>query len=468
MNLQSATDQHLNSPFLYTPEKNFTHKELQSYSSNNWKSSFSNTKELVFLYCNNQLSSFSCYYYLLNQSHAIYLGDAKTPLELKEKAIETYEPSTVILPKEDTFNSKNYTAVSSPFDDLIIFKRKTSDLELNGSLKLLLSTSGSTGSTKMVRLSEKSVWANAQSIATYLNLSSQDKAITSMPMSYSYGLSIINSHIISGAQIVLNNEGLTSKVFWNTVKEHQPTYFSGVPQMYSILLSLGLQRLPIQSIQNFTQAGGKLANDLQQKMIDYCKTNNKHFHVMYGQTEATARISHVPSDMIDKKIGSIGIAIPGGRLSVSQQNENFGEIVYQGPNVMMGYALTKDDLALEDTLHQTLHTGDLGHQDSDGYFYITGRKNRIIKINGLRYSLDEVETQLAPLSPGIICCGEDNLLVIAGLDPQIEQLNTYLRKTLRLLDANFHILPLNEIPTNSNGKVSYSEILQLSRSKKHV
>ena len=266
------------------------------------------------------------------------------------------------------------------------------EVEIHPDLALLLSTSGSTGSPKLVRLTLKNLAANADSIAQYLQLTSQERPITSLPMSYSYGLSVINSHLHAGATIVFTDDGVLRREFWDAVDRYGCTSFAGVPYTYQMLLQTGLLNKKGSSLKMLTQAGGRLDERYIQQMHELALVRGWKFFVMYGQTEATARISYVPFEQLGSKIGSVGIAIPDGSLTV---DEHTGELVYCGPNVMLGYAECREDLAKGDELHGVLRTGDLARQDADGYFYITGRLKRFLKMFGKRFNLDDVEKILS-------------------------------------------------------------------------
>ena len=287
----------------------------------------------------------------------------------------------------------------------------TQDLEVHPDLALLLTTSGSTGSPKLVRLTLRNLAANAESIAQYLQLTPQERPITSLPMSYSYGLSVINSHLQVGATIVFTEDGVLQREFWDAVDQHHCTSFAGVPYTYQMLLQTGLLNKKGSSLRTLTQAGGRLEERYIQQMYDLAMARGWKFMVMYGQTEATARISYVPFERLGGKVGSVGIAIPNGLLSV---DEHTGELVYRGPNVMLGYAECRDDLAKGDELHGVLRTGDLARQDDDGYFYITGRLKRFLKLFGKRFNLDDVEKILSRrFETSVACYGRDDLLMVA-------------------------------------------------------
>jgi long-chain acyl-CoA synthetase len=217
-----------------------------------------------------------------------------------------------------------------------------------------------------------------------------------------------------------------------------------------------------------TQAGGRLTPDRQKRFYEIAVRKNIRFFVMYGQTEATARISYVPFENLGNKFGSIGIPIPGGKLAVENEGKEIhvpgtqGELVYTGPNVMMGYADSRADLSKGDELHGTLHTGDVGYVDADGYFFVTGRIKRFIKVFGLRLNLDEVEVMLdRHLRKPVACVGaDDSLMIVVETDAQtdIESAKSKVVDLYHLHHSVVHGFRMESLPKTLNGKRDYAKI----------
>jgi long-chain acyl-CoA synthetase len=327
-------------------------------------------------------------------------------------------------------------------------------------LTLLLSTSGSTGSPKLVRLSARALAANAASIAQYLRVDGASRAMTTLPVSYSYGLSVINSHLVGGGSIVFSEASLMSRDFSHTVAQEQVTTLAGVPSWYQMLLRTGPDRVFVPSLRTLTQAGGHLDQTSKRSLLDRAEVSGVSFVVMYGQTEATARISYVPPEALRDHLDSIGIPIPGGTLALDDESH---EIIYLGPNVMMGYATAADDLARPDECGGVLRTGDLGAVDADGFFSVTGRIKRFIKIAGNRVGLDDVEAMLREeLGSPVAVTGRDGLLGIwvSGTDHEMSRrAHTIVQTDLRIHHTQFRISVLGEIPLTQNGKVDYTMLL---------
>jgi acyl-coenzyme A synthetase/AMP-(fatty) acid ligase len=343
-----------------------------------------------------------------------------------------------------------------------------SEFELNGELALLLTTSGSTGSPKLVRQSYNNIKANTESIVEFLKINETEITITTLPMSYTYGLSVINSHLYAGATIVLTEKTLMHKEFWQQFKINGVTSFAGVPYIYEMLAKLRFFGMKLPSLNIMTQAGGKLSFELHKKFAEWSENNNKKFIVMYGQTEATARMSYLPHQKSLQKCGSIGIAIPGGKFYLvdSEGNkitsdETVGELVYEGDNVALGYAESGLDLGKSDEMNKRLFTGDLAKFDKDGYYYIVGRKKRFLKIFGNRINLDETEELIKNSFSGIQCiCGgiDDLMYIFVTDDSKKEKILKFIAEKTGLNQTAFRIKTIEQIPKNESGKTLYSEL----------
>ena len=340
-------------------------------------------------------------------------------------------------------------------------------IKISSNLALLLTTSGSTGSPKLVRLSYNNLLSNAISISKYLRINQNERPITTLPIHYSFGMSIINSHLISGSTILLTNKSIFSPDFWKFLKTNKPTSISGVPFTFEMLKKLRFFSMDLPSIKSITQAGGKMDLNLNKEIAEYCKKTNKHLYVMYGQTEASPRISYVPYQKALEKIGSIGIPIPDGKLSLIDSDRNIindveveGELVYEGPNVCLGYASKISDLAKGDENGGILFTGDIAYRDNECFFYVTGRKKRFIKLFGNRINLDYVERLLNKDICECACVGNDNLMkVYIVKSDKIDEAKKYIINKFKLNSKFIEIKFINKIPKNSYGKTAYSTLI---------
>lgn len=426
-------------------------------------------KGLAFLFTTNNLESVVLYIALLKSGSAVLLLDEKLNEEIRNSLINNYKPDFII-----SVSPKAPAGYSDYFDyhSLHLFEREErQSREIFPDLAVLLSTSGTTGSPKLVKLSYKNIQSNADSIVEYLNIDENERPITTLPFNYSFGLSIINSHLLKGSAIILTEKTVFFRDFWNLFNEYKCTSFAGVPYTYTMLKRIGFEKIDLPSLRYFTQAGGKLSEEFIRFFNDYAAKSNKKFFVMYGQTEATARITYVPYDKLSGKIGSIGISIPGGKLNIMNDGvevsrpKEVGEIVYKGDNVMLGYAETLSDLSKGDELNGVLFTGDLGYKDEDGFFYVTGRMKRFIKIFGLRINLDEVQKMIENhFKISVACTGKDDLLqILVHSDDHLTEIKVK-EEVMKMYQLNFKSLIVksaNQIPTNTNGKYDYNKIKEM-------
>lgn len=409
-------------------------------------------RSLLLLLAQNRYECLVAYLAALNANHPLMLVDSTLNHDLLLHLVETYRPEYAYAMGELALSGYEKCEHGS----LSVLKREKKETgELHGSLSLLLSTSGSTGSPKLVRLSKENLQANADSICTYLDLTPAERPILSLPMAYSYGLSVINSHLLAGATLVLTEHTLLRREFWDAIEQHECTSFAGVPYTYQMLLKTGLLKKRGASLRTLTQAGGALASDHIHNMYLLAQEREIKFFVMYGQTEATARISYVPFESLGEKIGAIGVAIPNGSLRIDEAN---GELVYSGRNVMLGYAESREDLAKGDELHGVLRTGDLARQDADGFFYVTGRLKRFLKLFGKRFNLDEVE-QIVQRQFGVpvASLGNDDLLriVVESNSIATETVAGMVRDTFGIPKDVIRVEVIEKLPRTDRGKTDY-------------
>ena len=284
-------------------------------------------------------------------------------------------------------------------------------------LAQIIFTSGSTGKPKGVMLSHQNLISNTNSIIDYLKLTSEDIQMIVLPFYYCFGLSLLHTHLKVGGQVVLNNTFMFLGTVITGLKKYKCTGFSGVPSHYQMLLkkskSFKITNFP--ELRYVTQAGGKLHNVFIEEFVKSFPTID--FVVMYGQTEATARLSYLPAELVIKKLGSIGKAIPGVELDIIDKkgkvvpNGEVGEIIAKGGNIMNGYY--KDTNGTNEALKDGwLYTGDLAKKDDDGFITIVAREKEIIKVGGKRVSPKEIEEVILSVSNVVDC-------TIKGVDDDI-------------------------------------------------
>jgi acyl-coenzyme A synthetase/AMP-(fatty) acid ligase len=464
-------DVHLENIALIDANSNITYsyQDLNNISSSIAEKFNDDRKKLSFIFCDNSASNIAIYISQLHCKNAIYLADVKMDSSLKNNLISIYQPDYIF---DTTDNILGYRS-ENILDHYFLHKNLAPNLiNIYDETAVLLSTSGTTGSPKLVRLSYKNIMANASSIAEYLNIDMHDRAITSLPISYSYGLSVLNSHLLAGASIICTNKSIVVKDFWNIFKEHKCTSFAGVPYMYQTLQKLRFHTMNLPSLKTMTQAGGRLSEEFIKYFYNVAKEKNIRLFIMYGQTEATARISYVPHLMLENKIGSIGVSIPNGKLALENNSVEItephveAELIYTGDNVMLGYASSNTDLERGDELKGILRTGDIAKFDSDGYFYITGRTKRFLKIFGLRLNLDEVEKMIENnFHLPNACFGNDDFLTVLIESVDVDSVDKVKHKIIdiyKLHHSVLRVISTDKIPVTSSGKKDYLMIKEFS------
>ncbi len=423
------------------------------------------SRALIFLVGQNDCTTLTAYLACLEAGAVPLLLGKDLSAESFQRLYSVYQPSHLFLPKDHRFADDAFETVTAFGDYRLVANSRAEPALLHPELCLLLATSGSTGSPKLVRLSRANLVANARSIIEYLGISKDDRAITSLPFNYSYGLSVINSHLGAAASLAVTHRSVIEAPFWQQMSSQQVTSMAGVPYTYDMLLRLGFERRDLPCLRTMTQAGGRMDNSRKLKMHGICKAKNIRFYSMYGQTEATARMAYLPPDDLERKPGSLGGAIPGGRLWIEDEAghlvdspDQVGELVYSGLNVALGYATCRADLARGDDWQGRLRTGDLARRDAEGFFFIEGRKSRFLKIFGVRVSLDSVEAWFQQRGLIAAAHGRDDRLRVAVEGSDEAQLHSYAQMLARELGIHPTALKLDlvsALPRLSSGKVDY-------------
>lgn len=422
---------------------------------------------LVFVLCRNEIGSVLGYVSFINYGIVPIMLNSRLEDNLLKDLLQTYQPSYIWLPKEQMVQFPGMKAEYEAYNYVLLKTEYERNYPLYDELGLLITTSGSTGSPKLVRQSYINVLDNAQSIVEYLKLDATERPITTLPMNYVYGLSIINSHFLIGASILLTDKGIMQKEFWAFFREAKATSFGGVPYTYELLDKLRFYRMELPSLRTMTQAGGKIIPELHEKFANYAREQGKNFVVMYGASEATARMGYLPPEKAVEKKGSMGIPIPHGTFYLVDLNGKIitkpyttGELIYEGKNVTLGYAECGEDLNLGDERHGRLETGDMAQFDEDGFYYIVGRKKRFLKIYGNRVNLDEVdrlikgEFEIEVASAGV----DDHMYIFVTDDRYKDSIRKFLICKTKLNPAAFKVIVIHEIPKNDSGKTLYKEL----------
>lgn len=391
-------------------------------------------RRLVLVEGGNDVESVVAYLGALAGGHPVLLSAGGAPLASLRGA---YDPDVVVS------------------GGVVTEVRAGSTHDLHPDLALLLSTSGTTGSPKVVRLSYGNLQANAESIATYLGIGGSDRAATTLPTHYCYGLSVLNSHLARGAALLLTGLSVVDPCFWAFFREHGGTSFAGVPYTFDLLDRIGFAAMDLPSLRYVTQAGGRLAPERVRAYAALGRERGWDLFVMYGQTEATARMAYLPPALAETHPDAVGVAVPGGSFTLED-----GELVYTGPNVMLGYAHGPADLRLGRTVDQ-LRTGDLAVVE-DGVYKIVGRRSRFAKVFGLRVDLERVEAALASSGVVAACADADDRLVVAVEGrADGDALRRSLAASYGLPPRAVVVRTVPSLPRLCGGKVDYAAVRAL-------
>lgn len=413
-------------------------------------------RSLIFLLSENCIGSLLGYTAALSNRIVPLIISAATEEGLYNHLYELYHPEYLWLPQA---KSEGKVVVFSAWDYCLV-KTGNKPVPMYEKLSLLLPTSGSTGSPKLVRHSYRNIEANADNVRRLFKLDGKEKAMAILPMHYTMGLSVIASHLLAGATLLLSGRSLLDKGFWATLKE--ATSFTGVPYSYEILTKMRFSRMDLPNLKVITQGGGKLTEEMFKMLAQYAHDNGKKFIATYGQSECTARMAYLPAELALEKTCSIGFAEPGGQLSIVDVNGNEtfegeaqGEMVYRGENVTLGYANSQEDLLKGDENHGVMHTGDLARRDADGCYFIIGRLKRFLKIYGLRIGLDEVEGLIkTEFNTDCYCKGNDEKLIVLVTDAKLKEvLPSFIEEKTHLFHQRIEVQVVKEILRNEAGKV---------------
>jgi acyl-CoA synthetase (AMP-forming)/AMP-acid ligase II len=408
---------------------------------------------------------------------ALAAGHCVLPVERASDAtladlVTAYQPEIILGATADGFRTGHHPVGTA---DLLVATGAKQGPPVHPGTGLLLRTSGSLGRPKTVRLSYANVAANAASIASALRLSAGDRAPTTLPLDYSFGLSILHSHLIAGASLALTRRSPTSARFgpWSAAAGCTALY--AVPTTYQLLAARRWQAADHPHLRSLYQAGGAMRPEHIRYFAGQMATTGGSLTVMYGQTEATARMTVLDPVLVQRHLGSVGRAIPGGELWVEREGEpgipapdgEIGEVRYRGPNVMLGYATDRADLANDDECRGVLATGDLGRVQ-DGLLYLTGRRDRVVKLLGRRINLADVETAFGGIARDVAALftsdGADGGRVVVCLagDIAAEEPLASRRQSvaaeLGLPVPMITVIRVPELPTTGSGKVDYAAL----------
>jgi long-chain acyl-CoA synthetase len=404
-----------------------------------------------------------------NFDHVLYSTKARLVI-IRNRAAERLNPQSKNVPAivfSDTFQANkkkcfNDPAVNLPGHDIC-----------EDNMAMILFTSGTTGPSKGVMLSHANILANTRSIIQYLGLTEKDSIVNILPFFYSYGNSILMTHLAVGGRVVIENRFIFPKFVLETMQRERPSGFSGVPSTFYVLLSISrFLEMDWHFLRYVTQAGGGMRQEAIERLRSVLPETK--IFIMYGQTEASARLSYLPPDLLGKGPGAIGKGIPGVELKVvNKKGEEVrigevGEIKAWGDNIMLGY-LGDEEGTQQVLKNGWLYTGDLAKIDDEGFIYFVGRKKNIIKTGGYRISHREIEEIIVGFTgvKDVAVIGiEDEILgeaigACVSMRPEAfdeEAIRLHCQKLLPLYKVPKHIFLENEIPRTGSGKIKYREL----------
>jgi long-chain acyl-CoA synthetase len=444
-----------------------TYSDLDE-KSGSFASNFLESNTIAILVCTNRIESIIAYLAFLRAGVVPILLSEQLYYSDIEKYISVYQPMFIFSIKD--IKDYNYQFRTRLGNSSLYSRNTVITVDLHPELKILIPTSGSTGNPKLVRISNENLIANSKMIMSSLPMSKNDLVITTLPMSYSYGLSIINTHLLVGATIQLNEFPIIQRNFWNLLLSSNATTFGGVPYTYQQIFKTGLSRLLHSNIRYLTQAGGKLPSPILREMYSFCKRAEIDFYVMYGQTEATARMAVLnPIDAMTH-FGSIGKAIDPSHFNLDfSATESIvglhkvGELIFKGDNVAMGYAECVRDLNNHDQWEQVLRTGDLAYFDEDEFPYIVGRLSRFVKVRGIRISLDDIEHMFTKVNVQVAATQlNDEIYLLVSGEVEHDYIEKVISNLAGLRAQDIIVIKVAEIPRNLVDKIDYRAVERIA------
>jgi acyl-coenzyme A synthetase/AMP-(fatty) acid ligase len=420
----------------------------------------SHERSLVLLFADSDLGGIVCYLAALVAGHAVFLSPTGIRHAGAATLIDTYRPEIVIWGSGGAPQvfADNYQPGGGVDAYQILRRRSQTDPPPHPALALVLSTSASTGSPKGVRISAASLSANAMQVAEALAVPTSDRALLSLPLSYVYGLSVVNSSMHAGAAVALVKGTFADRSYATKLADAAVSTIPCVSQTLEWMRASRLGRDVLPSLTRLTHAGSRLDPGLFEWVYEHLGRHGVEIYLMYGQTEACGRITVLPPGALPKLHRSVGRAMRGGVVSLTRQ----GELVYQGPGVMLGYAHSREDLLFGDVLGGVLKTGDFGKVDETGNVFITGRSSRYCKIFGKRVNLDEIE-QAVRAERVTAAVEKDGIVGVffEGDTPAPTPAIMHMARRFQLPPQSFRLYSLASLPRTARGKICYQTLASL-------
>lgn len=418
-------------------------------------------KKLALLCTGNDIDCLMSYLSLLAAGHAVWLWPGDRLSAAGIALIGGYRPDVIVCGPSTglQLDSAIYHDRGTLFGYELWLRRSPQE-RIHEDLALLLPTSGSTGNPRLVRLAYSNIAANAAQIVEGLDIHAGQRWLCSLPFHYIFGLSVVNSALAAGATLVLGDKTVMQQAFWQLCVEHGVTSLPVVPSQLRLMRQVGHDHDSIAPIRKIAISGSALEPALHEWLAQKLAAHGVAVYSMYGMTEAAGRIAVLPAAEFTMFPSCVGGAVSGGSLRIRPD----GEIEYAGPNVMLGYASTRTCLMEGDQLGGTLRTGDLGNLDASGRLYITGRRNRICKLFGLRVDLDDVEALCAELAP-VAAVGDEKAIHLfhtsSAASTTVTACLQQLSSRMRLPIVAFSARQIDAIPKTASGKTHYARLAEL-------
>lgn len=424
------------------------------------------SRSVVFLMCTNTVGCLVAYISMIENGIVPVTLSGSMDTELFDVLYNIYRPQYICVQAEQ---AEKY-GFNSIYEErgFVYLATKQPLYPIHNKLQLLMTTSGSTGSPKLVRYKNGNLEANAKNVAKAWKWTSEERPICDLAMNYTMGLNVINTHLYVGATLLLVTHNITDRRYWDFIKKYKATNFTGVPFSYDLLWKIRFPKMDLTHLTTLSSGGGKMTETMFKTIAEYCQQNNKRFIASFGTTETSARLAMLEADKAAEKIGSIGKAIPEGQLILFdekgneiQEVEAEGELGYRGPNVTMGYAQCIEDLALDDVFCGLYRTGDIARRDRDGYYYIVGRLLRFLKMLGYRISLDQSENLIREKFNIDCACGGNDakmMIYITSCSVNQDEIKRFISEKTGIHTSMFEIITVKEIPRNSSGKILYRQL----------
>lgn len=463
-------------PFLLSAGKSLSFAEVFALGDGLWRGLPAGTAAIL---CRKDVATVAAYLGALRNAVVPLMLDAEMPGPALARTLTAHRPDYILgvaggapaassaVPSVVLPAGYAPVALASPgFAGRTLYRAEMADgVSPHPDLALMLPTSGSTGDPKCVRIGHGALSACTRAICAYLEMSPARRAVSLLPLHYSYGLSVLNVMAQCRGSFVLSEMSVLDKGFWPLIEETGVTDFSGVPFIFETLRRMRFSERTLQTLCCVTQAGGRLEPKLTRHFHQLFSAAGIRYFTMYGQTEASPRIAYLPPERAVEKEGSVGIPIACGQAVIADTGARTGEgeLLYRGDNVCLGYAHARADIALGDVFQGELATGDQVRIDPDGFIFIVGRRKRFIKMQGISVNLDHVESVLS--EQGIACrvVGRDNRILVChtGAGDAAEELPALVRQSFGFHGSGVRYAELPELPVTGSGKPDYAALTEL-------